>query len=128
MAKTKVGVVLCGALSVSLLFVWDGRRWITEQHSLEGVVIRAQESVWTGLADGVWLMIEDGKVATEGRYKAGIRTGQWRWYFEDGSVHIEGQFDSGRETGVWRQYTRAGALVYEWSPELEPHPLQSGRE
>lgn len=55
----------------------------------------------------------NGRVAAEGAYAEGRRTGHWTYHREDGSLEKEGAWSEGTETGYWLHYNADGTLAEE---------------
>jgi antitoxin component YwqK of YwqJK toxin-antitoxin module/Tfp pilus assembly protein PilF len=54
----------------------------------------------------------EGKLQSEGDYKADERFGHWKTYFEDGTLYEEGDYkDKGLKNGQWDKYFRNGKLA-----------------
>lgn len=61
--------------------------------------------------EGQWFDFhENGKLASQGNYKNGMREGQWLWYFKNGQLNVKGNFKSGKKEGEWRCYYQNGQL------------------
>jgi antitoxin component YwqK of YwqJK toxin-antitoxin module len=67
-----------------------------------------------GLRTGTWwFWYEDGRVAREIGYDAGVRHRTFREWHEDGRAKTDGAYLNGERDGHWRRWDPAGRLVVE---------------
>lgn len=110
--------------------------------SVERVEVYPEGTPWRvatwsrGRLDGPWReLFPDGAVAATGRFRAGLRQGEWLWtwpdgtprarrtyreglqdgpdleWHENGQVRVEGRWTSGDRDGVWEHHDPDGRLV-----------------
>ena len=62
--------------------------------------------------DSAWLYYteEDGKLASEEHYLAGLKEGTWKVYYPEGNVAEEITYHSGLRDGPWIQYFTDGSV------------------
>ena len=56
---------------------------------------------------------KNGGIKAEGKYKAGVIHGDWKFYRLDGSLMRSGSFKNGEQSGVWKTFDSNGHLVKE---------------
>lgn len=67
-----------------------------------------------GLRDGEWkAYFQNGQLQSEGVFKAGKRFGIAKVYFPNGQLRYEGQYENDKEIGQWKFYNEKGKLVNE---------------
>jgi antitoxin component YwqK of YwqJK toxin-antitoxin module len=54
---------------------------------------------------------DQGKIAVEGEYRAGKKTGLWTEYFADGTIKSQGYYYSDAKTGKWIEHDASGKKV-----------------
>ena len=54
---------------------------------------------------------DNGQAKAEGKYEAGVKVGEWKYYFRDGKKFEIGKYDKkGKQTGKWLWYYEDGNL------------------
>lgn len=67
-----------------------------------------------GLREGEWnAYFENEQLQSEGFFKAGKRYGIAKVYYPNGKVYYEGQYENDKEVGHWKFYNEKGILVNE---------------
>jgi len=67
-----------------------------------------------GLRDGEWkAFFEDGSPWSIGTFKQGKREGLAKVYYSNGKVRYEGQYNNDKQIGHWKFYNEKGELVTE---------------
>ena len=67
-----------------------------------------------GLRDGEWkAYFDNGKLQSEGFFKSGKREGMAKVYFPNGQLMYEGQYKDDKQVGHWKFYNEQGKLVNE---------------
>lgn len=67
-----------------------------------------------GLRDGEWkAYFNNGQLQSEGAFKEGEREGIAKVYFPNGQLMYEGQYKNNEEVGHWKFYNEQGKLVNE---------------
>jgi len=56
---------------------------------------------------------KNGGIKAEGKYKAGVIHGEWKFYRLDGSLMRCGFFKNGEQSGIWKTFDAKGRLVKE---------------
>lgn len=80
--------------------------------SLVRRLVRARLDGISAVSDGHRLVFfDDGRVGAEGKVKAGVEHGAWRWYRRDGTLARTGQFRAGSPVGEWTTWTPSGTAT-----------------
>lgn len=66
-----------------------------------------QDGRLTGLRK---MYYQNGKLAMERKYTAGVENGSENEYYEDGSLKQKGEFENGKEEGIWESYYPNGQV------------------
>lgn len=56
---------------------------------------------------------DDGKFKMGGKFKGGLRDGEWKAYFQNKQLQSEGVFKKGKRFGIAKVYFPNGQLMYE---------------
>jgi len=61
--------------------------------------------------EGKWsYYYPDGKLESEGYFKADVAVDKWTWYYSNGNKMEEGRFVNGKREGNWLLYNKDGTL------------------
>jgi antitoxin component YwqK of YwqJK toxin-antitoxin module len=68
-------------------------------------------------------LFNDGKVACEGEFEHGKKTGRWSYFLANGNLKAVGSYQDDLIVGHWRWYRKNGELMQtgSFSPDGEKH-------
>ena len=93
----------------------DGKEVLVEEkHLFDNGKFKMGGKFKDGLRDGEWkAYFENEQLQSEGFFKEGKRYGIAKVYYPNGKLRYEGQYENDKEVGHWKFYNESGTLVSE---------------
>ncbi|MDF1673876.1 MAG: hypothetical protein P1U41_10235 [Vicingaceae bacterium] len=93
----------------------DGKEVLVEEkHFFDDGKFKMGGKFKDGLRDGEWkAYFQNKQLQSEGFFKEGKRFGIAKVYFPNGQLMYEGQYENDKEIGHWKFYNEKGKLVNE---------------
>ncbi len=93
----------------------DGKEVLVEEkHFFDDGKFKMGGKFKNGLRDGEWkAYFQNEQLQSEGVFKAGKRFGIAKVYFPNGQLRYEGQYENDKEVGHWKFYNEQGKLTNE---------------
>ena len=93
----------------------DGKEVLVEEkHFFDDGKFKMGGKFKDGLRDGEWkAFFKNEQLQSEGIFKGGKRFGVAKVYFPNGQLRYEGQYENDKEIGHWKFYNEKGNLVNE---------------
>ena len=74
--------------------------------SHDGLVFKSnEENPYTGKVSIYW---ENDQLKEEGLYRAGVKSGLWKYWYDTGQLNSKGIFRDNLKTGVWLEWYEYG--------------------
>lgn len=93
----------------------DGKEVLVEEKNLfDNGKFKMGGKFKDGLREGEWkAYFENEQLQSEGVFKGGKRYGIAKVYYPNGKLRYEGQYENDKEVGHWKFYNEGGKLVKE---------------